>query len=116
MIFDPVTMYYDDGNKKYTSKEGEIRILIVKGDEKKVGGTISFDLSEYLNDSSNPEGKRVHIYKKGELFTGKSSKAKFKLTYEIYLKFLRDTNSDADSDLEVMISNKLGKKNDKREK
>lgn len=99
LVFDPVTMYYDGGAKKYVAKEGEIRIIMVKGDEKKVGGSISFDLSTYLNESDDPEGKRVHIHKKGELLVSKSSKAKFKLNYEIYLKFIRDTNSEADSDL-----------------
>lgn len=81
MTFDPVTMYYDEKAKIYTSKEGEIRVVIVKGDDKKVGGVIAFDLAEHLNQSPNPEGIKVHVHKKGEVCVGKSSKAKFKLTY-----------------------------------
>ena len=86
---EPLTMFYDDDQKAYVEKEGEIRLVIHSKDSKKVGGVFKFDLAEYLNKGKGRDTQYVQI--KEELKS--ESMTKFELSCEIYLRFLRETNS-----------------------
>ena len=74
--------------------------------QKKLAGVIEFDIAEYAN-SSQPSSQR----EEKELGKG-SDKCKGKLSYEVYLKFLRESNSEtASSDVGGL---KMGKEKAKK--
>lgn len=84
-------MFYDKNSGQYLSKDCQIKVLIHgEGGQRKLAGVVELDLSQYLND-------KLQFKREEKQLSKCPDKHNAKISYEIYFKFERESNSETGS-------------------